>query len=112
VQFFDLCLDLFCIAGLDGFFRRVNRNFTRVLGYTTEELLSRPFLAFLHPEDWEGTIAVMARLIQGLPVGRFRNRYRDIHGNYHRFEWTAKSDPREELVYAVARAVTDELQSE
>jgi serine/threonine-protein kinase len=110
VQFFDLCLDLFCIAGLDGFFRRVNPNFTRVLGYSTEELLSRPFLAFLHPEDWEPTIAVMARLIQGLPVSRFRNRYRDIHGNYHCFEWTAKPDTQEEVIYAVARLVADEPQ--
>jgi serine/threonine-protein kinase len=109
-QFFDLCLDLFCIAGLDGFFRRVNPNFTRVLGYTTEELLTRPFLAFLHPEDWEPTIAEMAKLIQGLPVVRFRNRYRDVHGNYHCFEWIAKSHTREELVYAVARDVTEELE--
>jgi serine/threonine-protein kinase len=109
VRFFELCLDLFCIAGLDGYFRRVNPNFSRVLGHSTAELLSRPFLDFVHPDDHESTRAEMAKLIQGLPVVRFRNRYRDLHGKYRWFEWTAKSDTGEGVIFAVARDVTDWL---
>jgi serine/threonine-protein kinase len=106
VRFFDLCLDLFCIAGLNGFFYRINSNFTRILGYSTEEMLSRPFLDFVHHEDRDATLAEMAKLSMGLPVVRFRNRYRDIRGDYHCFEWTAKSDPTEGIIFAVARVIS------
>lgn len=105
-RFFELSLDLFCIATVDGFFRRVNANFSRVLGYTEAELLSQPFVNFVHPEDVESTYAAVDRLVAGLPVAAFRNRYRDAFGNYRWFEWTAKSAPDEGLIFAVARDVT------
>jgi serine/threonine-protein kinase len=107
IRFFDLSLDLFCIAGLDGYFHRVNSNFTRVLGYTEHELAARPFIEFVHPDDRDKTMAEMTKLSQGLPVVHFQNRYRDIQGNYRCFDWTAKSIPEEGIVFAVARDVTD-----
>ena len=107
VRFFELSPDLFCLASLDGFFRRVNPNFTRVLGYSFEELVSRPFLDFVHVDDRESTLAEMAKLSLGLPCVRFRNRYRDVRNDYRQLEWTAKSVPEERLIFAVAREVTD-----
>ncbi len=56
-RFFTLSLDLFCIAGLDGTFRRLNPSWEPVLGYTADELLSRPFLDFVHPDDRAATLA-------------------------------------------------------
>jgi len=112
VRFFDLSQELFCIAGLDGRFRRINNNFTRVLGHTTEELLALPFIHFVHQEDHANTYAVMAKLTEGKPVVNFRNRYRDSEGNYRWFEWTAKSIPEEGLIFAVAREVTDDVVKE
>jgi PAS domain S-box-containing protein len=107
VRFFELSLDMFCIAGLNGYFHRVNANFSRVLGYTDQELLSRPFLDFVHVDDREKTVAEMKKLSLGLPVVHFENRYRDVRGNYRRFDWTAKSIPEEGVIFAVAREVTD-----
>jgi eukaryotic-like serine/threonine-protein kinase len=107
VRFFDLSPDLFCVAGLDGYFRRVNVNFSRILGYTDAELLSRPFLDFLHPEDRERSMAEMEKLSRGLPVIRFLNRYRDTKGSYRTFEWTAKAIPEEGVIFGVAQDVTD-----
>ena len=107
VRFFDLSLDLFCIAGFDGRFQRINENFSRVLGFSTVELLAIPFINYVHPDDRDHTVAVMARLSQGLPVVRFRNRYRDVHGLYRWFEWTAKSIPKDHVIFAVAREVTE-----
>jgi serine/threonine-protein kinase len=112
VRFFDLSPDLFCLAGLDGFFRRVNVNFSRVLGHTDAELLSRPFLDFVHPDDRAGTMVEMEKLTRGLPVIRFVNRYRDVRGGYHRFEWTGKSIPEEGVIFAVARDVTETVKPE
>ncbi|MBY0232543.1 MAG: protein kinase, partial [Gemmataceae bacterium] len=105
-RFFDLSLDLFCLAGLDGFFRRLNPNFSRVLGHSDEELLRRPFMDFVHPDDQEATRAAMGQLSQGLAVVRFRNRYRDARGGWRCFEWTAKAVPEGGVVFAVARDVT------
>ena len=108
-RFFELSLDLFCIAGLDGFFRRVNANFSRVLGYSEKELLSRPFLEFVHPEDREQTIYVMSQLQLGNPVVQFQNRYSVTGGTWRCFEWTAKSVPRDRIIFAVARDVTNRI---
>ena len=106
-RFFELSLDLFCLAGLDGYFKQINQNFTRVLGYSTEELLRRPFIDFVHPDDRDQTQRVMVQLSQGLPVVQFENRYRDRWGNYKWFQWTSKSVPEEGIVFAVAREITE-----
>jgi serine/threonine-protein kinase len=112
VRFFDLSPDLFCIAGLNGYFRRVNSNFARVLGHTTKELVSRPFIEFVHPDDRTATLDVLADLNKGFPCVQLRNRYRDVHGNFRWFEWTAKSIPEQGIIFAVARDVTDHVRLE
>ena len=109
LRFFDLSLDLFCIAGFDGFFRRINDNFARVLGYSSAEFLAKPFISFVHPEDQQRTMLVMAQLDQGLPLVRFRNRYRDARGTYRWFEWTAKGIPKDDVIFAAARDVTEQV---
>ena len=73
---FELALDMLCIAGFDGYFKLVNPAWERVLGYTAEELTSRPWLDFVHPEDVEATIREGNKLVSGDHVIRFQNRYR------------------------------------
>ncbi|MDZ4687025.1 MAG: SpoIIE family protein phosphatase [Planctomycetaceae bacterium] len=111
-RFFELSLDLCCIADLQGYFLTVNSNFSRQLGYTDAELTGRPFLSFIHPDDVESTRAEMIRLREGNEVVAFRNRYRDTHGRYSWFEWTARAIPEEGLVFASARDVTERLRIE
>jgi serine/threonine-protein kinase len=106
-RFFDLSHDLFCIAGTDGYFRRLNANFTRVLGYTYQEFLAKPLLSFVHPEDQKKTKKAIAQLVEGKPVIRFRNRYLTARGAFIEFEWTAKSIPDEGLIFAVARELSE-----
>jgi PAS domain S-box-containing protein len=112
VRFFELTPDLFCIAGFDGHFRRVNANFTRVLGYPPAELISRPWSEFVHPDDLPGTQAEAEKVYRGLPIVHFRNRFRDVRGNYRWFEWSAKSIPEESVLFAVARDITDLVELE
>ena len=112
VQFFDLSIDLFCIAGRNGYFSRVNENFPRLLGYPAAELLSRKFLEFVHPEDLNATVAEVEQLGRGEPTIQFLNRYRHADGYYLWLEWTARSVPQEGLIYAVARDVTSRISAE
>src|ERR1700754_4624139 len=70
-RIFDLSLDLLCIAGLDGRFLRVNPAFERTLGYTRRQLLSRPFLELVHPEDQERTQGMMDALVRGEQILQF-----------------------------------------
>ena len=109
-QFFNLGLDMLCIAGVDGVFKKVNRAFTETLGYTTEELCSQPFASYIHPGDVERTAAVMRALSDGQYISDFENRYRCKDGSYRTISW--KCSPVGELIYASARDVTVERQNQ
>lgn len=109
IRFFDLSLDLFCIANFHGFFTRVNENFPRCLGYTEDELVSRQFVEFVHPDDFDKTMVEIEKLSQGVPAIQFRNRYRHADGHFIWLEWNARSVMDEAAIYAVARDVTDQV---
>lgn len=109
VRFFDLSLDLFGIAGLNGYFRRLNENFPRLLGYSVDELKSQQFMDFVHPDDREKTTAELGRLSRGEPTIQFVNRYRHADGHYVWLEWNARSVAEEAAIYAVARDVSERV---
>ncbi|HZD04743.1 MAG TPA: PAS domain S-box protein, partial [Longimicrobiales bacterium] len=104
--FFELSLDLLCIAGTDGYFKRVNPAFQRILGWTPEALLSRPITDFVHPADVEATRGELARLADGRPTISFENRFRRADGSYRWLRWTCHPEPGTGLLYAAARDVT------
>src|SRR5258708_38343461 len=106
---FDLSPDLMCLATFDGYFKRVNPAFERTLGYTTEELTSRPFLDFVHPEDLERTRAVMKVMASGGELREFENRYICRDGSICWLQWNTRVGPAEGLVAAAARDLTDSV---
>jgi len=106
-RFFEVSLDMLCIAGPDGFFKRVNPAFERTLGWTTDELLSRSFLEFVHPDDKEKTQAVIEELAQGIPTVSFENRYQCADGSWKIISWRSQPDPDTGLIYALARDITE-----
>ena len=111
-RFFALSLDLICVAGFDGYFKRVNPAWSRVLGYTEEELLSRPYLEFVHPEDVQPTIAQASKLNAGLAVVHFENRYRHRDGTHRWLLWTAAPFSQQQAIYAAARDITERKAAE
>lgn len=107
-RYFDVSRDMLCIAGADGFFKRVNPAFERTLGWETRELLSRSFLSFVHPDDISKTRDEIGKLAKGFPTISFENRYKCANGNYKFLAWTAQPEEETGLIYAIARDVTDE----
>jgi PAS domain S-box-containing protein len=108
-RFFDLTPDLLCIADFEGYFQRVNASFTRALGYSPEELVSRPFITFVHADDVASTLAETHRLIAGEPCVFFANRYRTKDYGWRWLQWNAIPSLEDRLIYAAARDITDQL---
>ena len=109
-RFFRLSLDMMAIAGVDGYFRRVSPAFA-ALGWTEAELLARPFLDFVHPDDVAATLAEVEQLSRNVPTIHFENRYRCRDGSYRWLAWTSAPDPHGTL-YAIARDVTERRRSQ
>jgi PAS domain S-box-containing protein len=111
-RFFTLSLDLLCIAGFDGYFKRVNPAWERMLGYSVEELTESPFLEFVHPDDQANTIAEVGKLASGADTISFENRYRAKDGSYKLLQWNAKPFPEDQLIFAAARDITEHRRAE
>lgn len=111
-RFFSVSIDLLCICGFDGRFRKVNPAWQQVLGYELDELLSRPFLDFVHPDDIPATRVLFERLLKGGITRAFENRYRRHDGQFRWLMWTAVVVPGIDMVYAIARDITERREFE
>jgi diguanylate cyclase (GGDEF)-like protein/PAS domain S-box-containing protein len=105
-RFFDLAPDMLCTAGADGRLERVNDAWTAVLGWTAEELRSRPLIDFVHPEDRARAGREIELMLAGLIDG-CAARLATRAGGWREVEWTARVVPEDERIYAVARDVTE-----
>jgi len=107
-EFIDLSLNLLCIAGTDGYFKHVNPAWETTFGYTKEEVLSRPYLEFVHPDDREATMAEATKIASGSSTLSFENRYRSKDGSYRWLLWSAVARPERGLIYCIAADVTEQ----
>ena len=106
--FFDSSLDMLCIAGMDGYFKRVNPAFARALGYAPQQLLTRPFVDFVHPDDVAGTLAALEGLGAKQDCINFENRYRHGNGEWRWIAWHCPAlTSTTTKLYAIARDVTE-----
>lgn len=110
--FFEMTPDLVCIAGKDGYFRKVNRAVIEKLGYTKEELFASPIHTFIHPDDKEVTSRRRAQLLKGKPLLDFQNRYVGKTGKIVWLHWTSLYFPDQEVVFAIAKDVTERKELE
>ncbi|MEZ4524547.1 MAG: PAS domain S-box protein [Desulfobacterales bacterium] len=111
--FFTMISDIFCIADIDGCFRLINPAAQKILGYSEEELLSKPYLEFVHPDDRKKTVQIIEeQLKQGVRVLNFQNRYICKDGSVRWLEWTSSPINDRGITYAVARDCTERLKME
>jgi PAS domain S-box-containing protein len=111
-KFFTLTLDMFFIAGFDGYFRQSNPMCEKTLGFTTREFLSQPWAGFIHPDDQQSTLEELQKLTTGVDTVQFENRQRCKDGSYKWLLWNATACHEEKLIYAVARDTTERKQAE
>ena len=108
IDFFEMSLDHLCITGFDGYFVRVNPSWERTLGWSLDELMSRPSIELVHPEDRAATLAARKQLHDGGALTYLVNRYRCKDGSYRWFEWRSIPELRRRVVYAAARDITEQ----
>ncbi len=109
-RFFDVSIDLFAISSGDGYFKRLSPAVTDMLGYTVDEALQIPYLEMIHPDDRARSLeAIKQQLEQGQHLDAFVGRFRHKDGRYRVLSW--RSMPRDGLMFATARDVTDEVRA-
>src|SRR5215467_6090114 len=106
-EFVDLSLNLWCIVGADGYFKHFNLAWETTLGYSREELLSRPFIQFVHPGDRESTLAEEKSISSGRDALSFENRYLTKDGSFRWILWVATISAEKKLIYASGTDVTE-----
>ncbi len=104
--FFELSPDLLCIAGFDGYFKKINPAVSKLLGYSERELFSRPINDFVLEEDKNITAKVRNDLTKNIPLYHFDNRYVTKTGEIVWLSWTSLPLESEQLVFAVAKNIT------
>lgn len=105
-NFFKISADFICIAGFDGYFKRINPAVSQTLGYTDAELYARPISSFIHEADLKNTIETREQVYKNKPLLNFENRYLTKSGEIIWLSWTSMPVIEEKLVYAIAKNIT------
>jgi PAS domain S-box-containing protein len=111
-RFFELSIDLLCMLGFDGHFRRLSPSWEQTLGWTRAELMAKPFIEFVHPDDRARTLQRNAVVRSGGKALSFENRYLCRDGSFRWLRWNANAGRDEGLIYSVARDITAQKQVE
>ena len=110
--FFNLSNDLLVIADTRGYFRKVNPMWEKVLGYSPDEMVAKPYVDFVHPDDLERTLKISKSLGDGADIGEFENRYIAKDGSIVWLLWTSRTSIETHLIYAVAHDITNRKKTE
>jgi len=105
-QFFQLTPDIICIADYGGYLKKVNPAFSKLLGYSMEELINSPVSNFIYNDDKVNTSRFRDNLREKNPVQNLENRYLTKNGDIIWLSWSSISEPESELIYAIAKDIT------
>ena len=111
-RFFTLSGDLLCVAGFDGYLKRVNPAWKHILGYKAEKLLAMPYIDWIHPDERAAAQAEFQRLKAGATIVSYEVRARCNDGSYRWTQWTATPAPNENIFYGIGRDITRRKEAE
>ena len=112
-RFFTISSNLMCIVGNDTYFQEVNPAWTTHLGYKREELLGKPLIEFIHPQDKAPLMKKWRAMVdKQRPSAKFNKRFRASNGDWRWLSWTATLNPAEENVIASVHDLTPRVEHE
>ncbi|MBD1835632.1 PAS domain S-box protein [Cyanobacteria bacterium FACHB-472] len=111
-RFLALGSDLQVITGINGYFQWVSPTFERTLGWTSDEMTSRPWTEFVYPDDLSASVLETDSLFSGNETFTFENRYRHKDGSYRWLLWNAQPYLEEQLIYGAAVDITPRKQAQ
>jgi PAS domain S-box-containing protein len=111
-RFFEVSIDMLCVLDFSGYFKRLSAAWEHTLGFTREDLQSKRFIEFVHPDDRERTLEQNGQVRTGGQARSFENRYLCKDGSYRWLLWNAAPDFEQRVIYAVARDVTERRQAD
>lgn len=111
-RFFEIAVDLLCKLDFNGHFARLSPSWETTLGFSRAELMSKPFIEFVHPDDRERTLEQNRKVRSGDRALAFENRYLCKDGSFRWLHWNAAPSGEEQVIYSVARDVTARKQAE
>jgi PAS domain S-box-containing protein len=111
-RLFDITRDLLAVLKFDGSVTFLNSSWEGILGYRREELMSKPYIEYVHPDDRAATLADARKVMAGIPTTSFENRHRCQDGSYRWFSWSVTASIPQQLVYAAGRDITKQKQTD
>ena len=111
-RMFELSDDLLAVSSFEGHLLQINPAWTRMLGWSREELVSHPFIDFVVAEDVDKTKGVLQDLVEGKAVRLFHNRYRCKDESIRWLSWNARTQVQDRVIFATARDITERRQHE
>jgi PAS domain S-box-containing protein len=109
---FTHSIDMLCVAGFDGYFKVLNPSWEKVLGWSEQELLDKPWIDFVHPEDVPSTTQIKSVIDNGIEIYQFENRYICKDGSVKWLSWNTFPYPEDNIMFGVARDITIQKQVE
>ncbi|HTV41056.1 MAG TPA: PAS domain S-box protein [Candidatus Sulfotelmatobacter sp.] len=106
-RYFDLSRELICVLGFDGFLKTINPAWKWTLGFSDEEIISKPFIELVHPDDRAATDAETEKLMGGGETIYFENRLRARDGSWRWFAWSARAALPQKVIYGTGRDITE-----
>jgi len=110
---FNLSPSIIAKANLiKGYFIEANHAVTRILGYSVEEFISKPFIELIHPDDQQKSIDEKKEQIKGKEVNFFENRYLCKDGSYKWIAWNGTRADKNGMVTAIGTDITERKKAE
>lgn len=110
--FVDLLLDAICVVDQEGRYLYVSAAYERIFGYRPDEVVGRPMIELVAPEDRESTLLAAKQIMSGNPNLHFENRYIRKDGQIVHIIWPARWSEEDQVRIAIAHDITRRKQAE